>query len=197
MSGAPAATFRQETERLILRDWTEPDRAPFLEHTNTPAVMRWLGGVMTTEKARAMMERLESYHRDHGFTFWVVQRKPDGGDLSGEILGFCGLKRANLPPGPLGDIEIGWRLREDAWGKGYAREAASAAMRVAFENCEAPHVLALTVLENTPSWGLMERLGMKRRADLDFRAEGEAAWAESIAVWSIARDEWEKIHEPS
>ena len=184
--------FRLETERLILRDWTVADREPFLRHTNTPDVMRWLGGVLDDTRAGGMIERLDAYRRDFGFTFWVVERKENGGHLSGEILGFCGLKRANLPPGPLGDMEIGWRFRQDAWGRGYAKEAASAAMRAGFERFEAPHMIALTVLENTPSWGLMLRLGMERREDLDFEAEGDAAWAKNIAVWSITRRQWEE-----
>lgn len=183
--------FRMETERLVLRDWTPEDREPFLRHTNTPAVMRWLGGVLDDEKAGAMLDRLEAYRRDHGFTFWIVERKADNGPLAGEILGFCGLKRANLVPGPIGDIEIGWRLREDAWGHGFAREAAVAAMGTAFERFAEPHVIALTVLENTASWGLMLRLGMERREDLDFKAEGDAAWAKDIAAWSITRQQWE------
>ena len=187
-----AAPFRLETERLVLRDWTEQDQAPFMRHTNTPDVMRWLGGVLDDDRAGQMIERLAAYRRDFGFTFWIVERKQDGGHLAGEILGFCGLKRANLPPGPLGDIEIGWRFRQDAWGRGYAKEAASAAMRVGFERFAAPHMIALTVLENTPSWGLMLRLGMQRREDLDFKAEGDAAWAENIAVWSITRQQWEE-----
>ncbi|MAL26267.1 MAG: GNAT family N-acetyltransferase [Croceicoccus sp.] len=186
------APFSVETERLVLRDWTDADREEFLRHTNTPAVMQWLGGVMDAAKAGSAMDRLLAYQRDHGFTFWVVSRKDDGGHLSGEVLGFCGLKRANLPPGPVGDVEIGWRLREDAWGHGYAREAAQASLRLAFERFDAPHVIALTVMDNRPSWGLMERLGMKRRPDLDFRAEGEAAWAENISAWSITRREWEE-----
>lgn len=185
-------SFRLETERLILRDWTVQDREPFLRHTNTPDVMRWLGGVLDDGRAQGMIERLDAYRRDFGFTFWVVERKRDGGHLAGELLGFCGLKRANLPPGPLGDMEIGWRFRQDAWGRGYAKEAASAAMRVGFDQFAAPHMIALTVLENTPSWGLMLRLGMERREDLDFEAEGDAAWAKSVAAWSITRRQWEE-----
>lgn len=191
MSGN-AAAFRLETDRLILRDWTVQDHAPFLLHTNTPEVMRWLGGVLDEDRAGAVIERLAAYRRDFGFTFWIVERKKDGGHLAGEILGFCGLKRANLPPGPLGEMEIGWRLRQDAWGHGYAREAASAAMRIGFDRFDAPHIIALTVLENTRSWALMLRLGMERREDLDFEAEGDAAWAKDIAVWSITRQQWEE-----
>ncbi|MXO65671.1 GNAT family N-acetyltransferase [Altericroceibacterium endophyticum] len=188
------AEFRLETERLILRDWREEDWEPFFQHTDTPAVMRWLGGVLEGGSNRmtrpAVKERLEGYARDFGFTFWVVERKPDGGHLAGEILGFCGLKRANQPGGPQGDMEIGWRFREDSWGRGYAREAAEACMEAGFEQFGAPHMIALTVMGNKGSWGLMKRLGMRRREDLDF-ASDDFGDEGPIIVYSITRAEWE------
>lgn len=181
--------FRLETERLILRDWRAEDWPIFLRHTNTPAVMRWLGGVLDTDKLHAMRNRLEGYRRDHGFTFWISERKSDGGHLAGEIIGFCGLKLSNQVGGPMGEHEVGWRLREDAWGKGYAREAAQASLKAGFEQFGAPHILALTVQENTGSWGLMKRLGMTHQPQLDFANSDFGA--ETIIVYSITRQEWE------
>ncbi|WP_342668664.1 GNAT family N-acetyltransferase [Croceicoccus bisphenolivorans] len=176
-----------------MHDWRDEDFAPFIAHTNTPAVMQWLGGVMDDETCGKMADKLRGWSEGYGHTFWAVERKDDGGHLAGEILGFCGLKRADLPNGPQGDFEIGWRLREDAWGKGYAREAAEASLAAAFATYEAPHVVALTVIENTASWGLMERLGMKRRADLDFVLEpNERFGRERIIVYTITREDWER-----
>ena len=178
------AEFRHETERLILRDWRAEDWAPFWEGTNTPAVMQWLGGVADDAAKAAGQERIEAYRRDHGHTFWVLECRE-----TGEILGFCGLKRCNEENGPWDDMEIGWRLREDAWGKGYAKEAAIASLKLGFERFAAPHIIALTVIENEPSWGLMKRLGMKRREDLDF--ESNQFGPESVIVYSITKEEWE------
>ncbi len=186
------AEFRLETERLILRDWREEDWPAFFRYTNTPAVMRWLGGVADAEGCSLARMRLENYRRDHGHSFWVVERKADGGHLAGELLGFCGLKRANRQGAPIGDFEIGWRLREDAWGRGYAREAAAKAMRAGFEQFGAPHMIALTVVGNTASWGLMERLGMRRRADLDFESTDFEREGGTIIAYAITREEWEQ-----
>ena len=180
-----AADFRHETERLILRDWREEDWEPFWEATNTPAVMEWLGGVCDAGKRQGAQERLLGYQRDHGHTFWVIERKEDGA-----ILGFCGLKRCNQAGGPLGEMEVGWRLRQDAWGQGYAKEAALASLDLAFDRFGAEQVIALTVEPNAPSWGLMKRLGMERRADLDFANSDFGD--DRIIVYSIARDAWKK-----
>lgn len=187
----PGADFRLETARLVLRDWREEDWAALWRHTHTPAVMRWLGGMLDDDGIAAARSRIESYRAEHGFTFWATERKADGGHLSGELLGFCGLKRANQPGAPLGDMEIGWRLREDAWGHGYAREAAQAAMHAGFARFGAPHMIALTVEGNAPSWGLMRRLGMERRPDLDFASPEWDADDGTIIAYAITRDAWQ------
>jgi RimJ/RimL family protein N-acetyltransferase len=175
-----------ETERLRLRNWRDEDIEPFIRHTNTPAVMRWLGGVKPAEEHRQIIrDRILRWQEDRGFTFWVVERKADG-----ESLGFCGLKLADQPGSPIeGDYEIGWRLREDAWGQGYAREAATASLTHAFEMLGAPHVVAITYQQNEASWRLMERLGMTRRPDLAYDDPRFPELNPTI-VYSIAREEW-------
>ena len=153
-----------ETERLLLRDWCDADIDPFDRHTNTPAVMRWLGGVQPRDKLEESIARVMRWQAERGFSFWVVERKADEA-----LLGFCGLKIADTEGSPIeGAHEIGWRLREDAWGQGYAKEAAIASLDFAFDRLGAERVVALTFIENEASWGLMQRLGMTRRPELDY-----------------------------
>jgi RimJ/RimL family protein N-acetyltransferase len=154
-----------ETRRLRLRDWDDEDELRFFQVMNRPEVMTYLGGVQLPAEWRAAYQRVRGFSRDFGHTFWITEDR-----ASGEILGFCGIKRVNAPgAGDLtGKHEIGWRLRPEVWGQGLAKEAAIAALDLAFGRFQAPHVIALTVPPNTPSWGLMERLGMSRRQDLDF-----------------------------
>jgi RimJ/RimL family protein N-acetyltransferase len=89
-----------------------------------------------------------------------------------------------------GAMEVGWRFREDAWGQGFAKEAAIASLDAAFDRFGADEVVALTVIDNASSWGLMERLGMERREDLDYDdMRYEPPWRRAI-VYSITRDAW-------
>lgn len=175
-----------ETERLRLREWSEGDGDRFYAAMNTPAVMRWLGGVQDPATWNAALARLGGYQLDHGHTFWLVERKADR-----ELLGFCGLKRVNSDGTDLiGQYEIGWRLRESIWGLGIAKEAAIASLDLAFGRFGAPHVVALTVAGNAGSWGLMERLGMTRRADLDFVDPRFGADLNPTIIYRIDADEW-------
>lgn len=174
-----------ETPRLRLRNWAMADAEPFIRHLNNPVVMRWLGGARTPEQQEAVVrDRFMRWQEELGFTFWVVERKEDG-----ELLGFCGLKIAD-DAGSSVEVayEIGWRLREDAWGRGYAREAAAASLDFAFATLRAHRVVALTVEGNAPSWGLMLRLGMTRRPELDYVG---ASWAEGpVIVYEMKRKAW-------
>lgn len=177
-----------ETARLRLRNWREEDVEPFIRHTNTPTVMRWLGGAEPDEKARQAIEgRVMRWQRERGFTFWALERKADG-----ELLGFCGLKISDVAGSPIeGELEVGWRLREDAWGLGYAKEAARASLDFAFDRLDAGRVFAVTYPENEASWRLMERLGMRRQAELDFDDPRFPDLNPTI-VYAIAREEWRR-----
>ena len=153
-----------ETDRLILREWRPDDRAAYLATCNTPAVTRFLGGPQEDGAIDAAIARIAASAAENGFCFWAVERRADCA-----LLGYCGLKRATIDGTPVdGEIEIGWRLREEAWGHGFAREAAAASLAWGWANLDAPRIVAITVPANRPSWRLMERIGMARRPDLDF-----------------------------
>jgi RimJ/RimL family protein N-acetyltransferase len=175
-----------ETERLILRNWGEGDEESFHLHCNRPAVMRWLGGVQPREKMAEVVQRLTRLQEEKGHTLWVVERKEDGA-----FLGFCGLKIANGRDSKvLGDVEIGWRLREDCWGQGYAREAAIASLDFAFTRLGAERVVSITVDGNASSWGLMKRLGMHRREDLDYVDRDWPDEMNPVIVYVLEAEQW-------
>ncbi len=175
-----------QTARLILRDWDDEDEVRFYEVMNREQVMRHLGGVQLPAEWRESCLRVRGFSRDFGHTFWIVEDR-----ASREILGFCGIKRVNAPGARelTGKHEIGWRLRPEAWGKGIAKEAAVASLDLAFGRFQAPHVIAMTVPDNKASWGLMKRLGMTRREDLDFIDERFGPELNpSIIYWIDAAD---------
>ncbi|WP_338503598.1 GNAT family N-acetyltransferase [Sphingomonas kaistensis] len=178
-----------QTARLRLRTWDDPRWEAFVALTNTPAVMRWLGGVFSPEQMAAARARLDAYQRDYGFTFWAVERHEEDA-----LLGFCGLKRANAPGAePLhGEVEIGWRLREDAWGQGYAREAAATSLDLAFDRFGAARVIAFTAAGNAPSQTLMKRLGMRHWPQHDYIDARFPAHAppNPQVTFGITREEW-------
>ena len=153
-----------ETARLILRSWRAEDRAPFAAMSACPIVMACLGGPLSEEQVDAAIARAHASEAANGYCFWAMERKSDGA-----FFGRCGLQVTRETHVPIaGEIEIGWRLRQDMWGQGYAREAALATLRWAWARGDIDRVIAMTVPTNRRSWGLMERIGMTRRPALDF-----------------------------
>ncbi|WP_295527361.1 GNAT family N-acetyltransferase [Novosphingobium sp. Chol11] len=103
---------------------------------------------------------LQAWQDADGEPFWTLERK-----VEQDFIGFCGI----LPPhSPTYEHEVGWRLARHAWGLGYAREAAEASLTWSWTNLEVPSIMAMTNVANMRSWGLMERLGMKRQPLEDF-----------------------------
>ena len=172
------------TERLELRRIREDDLDPHMELLNTPAVMRWLGGVQPRAVIAAKHQAARDGFAREGFGFMMMEER-----VSGEMVGHCGLRRVAHPlaPNPT-DHEIGSLVREDRWRLGYAYEAMRAVVDWGFGVIGAPHIVALTCAPNVGSWRLMEKLGMERRADLDFT---DPADPETIIQYAITRAQWE------
>jgi RimJ/RimL family protein N-acetyltransferase len=88
-------------------------------------------------------------------------------------------------------MEIGWRLRSDAQGKGYAKEAANACLYHAFETLNSLRVVSRTVKGNAPSWGLMKKLGMRPDPRLDYLSKDDLD--EPLIVHVATYRDWKRI----
>ena len=148
------------TERLVLRGWRPEDREPFAELNADPEVMRYLLGPLTREKSDALADQIERHHAERGFGAWAVE-------VPGEapFVGFVGLA---VPAFRTDAVEIGWRLARRCWGRGFATEAAKAALANGFDGLGLDEIVAFTVPTNVRSRAVMERIGMTRDPADDF-----------------------------
>ncbi len=151
------------TERLLLRAWRDSD-LPALAALNADAeVMRHFPSPLDAEQSAQMLARMREHLDEHGFGFWALQRRD-----SGELIGVTGLARVSFAAPFVPAVEIGWRLARAHWRQGYAREAACAALAVAFEQLGLDQVVSFTVPANLPSQAVMRSIGMQRDKDGDF-----------------------------
>jgi RimJ/RimL family protein N-acetyltransferase len=128
-----------------------------------PEVMEHFPATLTADEAAAMLAANQARITDTGWGLWAVERREDGA-----FLGFTGLMplRESNPLAP--GVEIGWRFARQAWGAGYASEAARAALAFGFERLALPEIVAFTATGNLRSQAVMDRVGMSRCEDLDF-----------------------------
>jgi RimJ/RimL family protein N-acetyltransferase len=155
------------TGRLVLRPFTDMDRAPFFELNTHPSVVESLGSSPTRAESDAMVDRYDQELQREGWGLWAVEVV--GGPA---FVGMVGLHRvrAELPCAPA--VEVGWRLHPDQWGHGYATEAAAASLDFGFDQAGLDEIVALTTTVNIRSQAVMERIGMRRDVDGDFDHPG-------------------------
>jgi len=151
------------TKRLVLRRWRPEDVAPFAKMNADPLTMRFMPGVLTEAETRVLVDRFEAHHQQHGFGVWALEAPGVS-----PLIGYTGLQRVSFDAPFVPAVEIGWRLAPAFWGKGYATEAAEAALRIGFEDLNLDQIVSFTVMANEPSWSVMKRLGMTRDPAEDF-----------------------------
>ena len=126
-----------------------------------PEVMRYLGsGLPESEEATARFAaRVQQQWSERPYSWWAFLESP--GDGAEDLVGCGPLQR--LEGDPDKPHEIGWRIRRNRWGLGYAPEAARAIANYAFTRIKVPVLLAVTVPANTSSIRVMQKIGMRRR----------------------------------
>jgi RimJ/RimL family protein N-acetyltransferase len=131
-----------QTERLVLRRWRPDDLKLWLEHLNTDEVTDHLGGPRSPEVTAKRFQEMSEEWDKRGYSFLAAESRS-----TGMFLGACGLTTIDVPKAPAelrGAVQIGWIFRTEAWGKGYATEAARAVLEIAFGRCGLERVYAQT-----------------------------------------------------
>ena len=173
-----------ETERLILRRWREGDLAAYTAIREEPDIALWLTPIKSVDEMAARIARYDAGFDVHGIGRWAIERRADG-----KLIGVCGILPAwhSLPIAPA--LDLGWHLTRDAWGSGFAAEAARAALADGFaRKPEAREILAVTNEHNTRSQAVALRIGMRRDPERDFdHPEVEDPAARRSIVFYAAR----------
>jgi RimJ/RimL family protein N-acetyltransferase len=142
-----------------------------------PEVMHDLGGPISRAASDAKLDQYAEAFQRYGFCRWAIENR------QGEFLGYAGVMHSHEhhPLGP--HLEIGWRLMRNAWGHGYATEAARAALHDALVRVGLQEIIAYTAPDNLRSRAVMERLGLERDPGHDFTADYDRVGSWHGLVW--------------
>jgi RimJ/RimL family protein N-acetyltransferase len=186
----PSMRIFLETERLELREFTDDDLENLVELDSDPEVMRFINGGRPTAREEIENEVLPAflgyYERFAGYGFWAAVEKS-----TDRFIGWFHFRPAE--GAPLNEVELGYRLRRSAWGKGYATEGARALIDKGFAELGVQQVVASTMVVNVASQRVMENAGLKfvrtfHQPWPDY-IEGEE---EGDVEYALLRSEWEQ-----
>ena len=184
MEGMPVTELR--TARLLLRQWREGDRAPFAALNVDPEVTEHLPRLLSREESDALAARVAKSFSDNALGLFALEVPGVA-----PFIGFAGLSIPGFDAPFMPCVEVGWRLARTHWGKGYATEAARAAMKDGFERLGLREIVSFTVPENVRSQKVMERLAMHRSSEDDFDHPNLVGHRLSRHVlYRLRREEW-------
>ncbi len=179
-------TWPVSTERLSFRPAEETDAAAFHAYRRLPEVSDWLPRLSTD--LAAVVERFE----DDDFRRLTLVIEVDGqvvGDLYLNISD-CWAQAEVQDSTPIAQAEIGWALSPDHQGKGLAFEAVQRLVAVCFEDLGLRRVFATCFADNTGSWHLMEKLGMRRESHtVKDSLHRDRGWVDGY-TYALLADEW-------
>jgi RimJ/RimL family protein N-acetyltransferase len=171
------------TARQVLREETPDDAAALLAMNDDPEVMRYLTNAPhpfdTVEEGRRFLVEYNEIYRRDGFARWACDDA-----ATGELLGWCGLRRQSD-----GEVDLGYRYRRACWGKGYATEASRACLDLAFDRFALESVIAVAHPENAASIRVMQKLGLVFEGMTTFEGEPAVKYRITAGAWRARRHE--------
>jgi RimJ/RimL family protein N-acetyltransferase len=183
---APTVSPRIETERLVLTPLTLDDLEPYLELHSDPDVARFLGE-MDRELARRRLDADARGWEERGYGLFKATHREDG-----RFLGRVGLKY--WPQ--FDETELGWTLRREEWGRGFATEAAAGCADWGFRALPVPYLISCIEPRNARSIAVAERLGMRPLRDdvLDGISAigGKVVSGIRVVIYSITQERWDR-----
>ncbi|NME72631.1 GNAT family N-acetyltransferase [Flammeovirga aprica] len=158
-------TFHVETERLLLRELREEDLEGIFALDSNPNVVKFIGIPPVTDRKQSLeyIQNIQGQYERNGIGRWACILKE-----TNEFIGWSGLKLEEVLSelGPYYDL--GYRFREEFWGKGYATESAKISLYYAFEVLKWEEVEACADFDNEGSNIVLQKIGMKFTRDSEF-----------------------------
>ena len=169
-----------ETTRLTLRMLRQSDFEAYAEMVADPEVMRFIGEGNALSRALAWrnLAMIIGHWQLRGYGPWAVEERG-----TGQLVGRIGFWKPEGWPG----FELGWILRRQFWGKGYATEGARAALDFGFTNMEHPEIISLIYPDNAPSIRVAERLGERLASRVELMGRSALVYRITRAQWVPAR----------
>ncbi len=174
-----------ESGRLAFRNWSQDDLKVFAQMNADDSVMEHFPTRLSEEETKAYMVRLHDHYKIWGYTYYAVDLKE-----SDEFIGFIGLAYKEYHATFTPCVDIGWRLKSRAWGKGYATEGAKRCLEHGFQDLGLDRIIATCTVNNLKSEAVMKKIGMTMKGHFDHPSLKDYPEMQNCIWYEILKEEF-------
>ncbi len=146
--------------RLGFKAWEESDLPKLIEMNLDAEVMEFFEDVMTAEQSTAFFERMKKGYAESGRCYFPVEELE-----TGEFIGIIGLSLKTFESKWTPNVDIGWRLVQKHWNKGYATEGAKRCLEYGLNDLKLEKIICIAPAINAKSVNVMKKIGMVKAGD--------------------------------
>ena len=177
-----------ESSRLGFRMWEESDKDLLYNMNANKEVMRYFPKTLDYKETDSFLDRIQGHFKQNGYGLWAVEIKD-----TKEFIGFIGLLIATFEAEFTPCVEIGWRLDNKYWNKGYATEGAKACLEYGFNKLNLNTICSFTAEINKPSENVMKRIGLKKIGEFKHPKVEENSPLKPHVLYKIEKTQYEEI----
>lgn len=177
------------SRRLGFRNWIASDLNEFTTMNLDGDVMKHFPKTLTPSETSDFIDRLKKHFNEFGYTYFAVDILE-----TGEFIGFIGLAYQTYPSNFTPAVDIGWRLKKKAWGRGYATEGAKRCLQLAFTELHLDRVIATCTKQNVNSEQVMKKIGMKKNQEFKHPNLKDYPDYEICLCYEISNTSWSQLN---
>ena len=149
-----------KSERLGFRNWIASDIEKLAAINSNEEIMQFFPSLPNLDQTKEFVERMQQMYREKGYCYFAVDLLEDS-----SFIGFIGIAYKDFESEITPCIDIGWRLDNEYWNKGYATEGAKRCLKYGFEHLNIKKIKAIAPEINLRSIQVMENIGMKKKLE--------------------------------
>ncbi len=150
------------SERLGFRAWRKDDLEEFAKLNSDKEVMEHFPKTLSKKEVKELIEKLQQHFATNGYTYYATEILE-----TKEFIGMIGLAFQEYKTKFTPAIDIGWRLKRNAWGKGYATEGAKRCIEYAFNELGIMKIISVCTIKNNKSENVMKKIGMTKKGEFN------------------------------
>lgn len=176
------------SKRLGFRNWDESDLTEFAKINADLEVMEHFPKPLTKKETAEFIVRLKKHYAKNGYNYFATEILD-----SGELIGFIGLAFQDYKTDFTPAVDVGWRLKKSAWGKGYATEGAKKCLEYGFNELNLEKIISTCTVRNSKSEKVMIKIGMEKIGEFNHPRLKDYPKYEKCIGYEITKNVWEQL----